>query len=69
MQNTPSQSSETRQAQDQHPEDHVRTGYTVESYDGLDFVVPNALETEPMDLARVLKPDISKALKMPGGVC
>lgn len=66
MQNTPSQNPED---EDQHSEDLVRTGYTVQSSDGIDYVVPNVLQTIPMDLARVLKPDISKALKMPGGIC
>jgi hypothetical protein len=61
MQNTPgSQSSKNPKAQDQHSEfDHVQMGYTVQSSDGINIVVPNV----------VLKPDISKALKMLGGVC
>jgi len=71
MQNTPgSPSSKNPEAQDQHSEfDYVRTGYAIQSSDGIDIVVPNALQTLPMDLAVLLKPDISKALKMLGGVC
>jgi hypothetical protein len=69
MQNTPAQSSKQPESQDQQPEDLIRTGYTVESVGENEFVVPNVMRQLPMELAWMFKPDVSKALKMSGGVC
>jgi hypothetical protein len=66
MQNIPgSQSSNNPEAQDQHSEfDHIWSGYAVQSLEGIDIVMLNAIQMLAMDLAVLLKPDISEVLKM-----
>jgi hypothetical protein len=44
-------------------------GYTAHTVDGIDFAVPNAFKELPMELAWMIKPDVSEALKMAGPVC
>ena len=50
------------------PGDFIREGYTVRVSESQTFIVPNALEGEDLPLAKVLKPDFSKAVEMAGGV-
>ena len=70
MPNNPgAQSSSNLEAQDQHSDDPVRMGYTAHTVDGIDFTVPNAFKELPMELAWMIKPDVSEALKMAGPVC
>ena len=47
----------------------IRHGYnTVRASGGQTFVMPNALHGEDLSLAKVLKPDFSKAVGIAGGV-
>ena len=66
--NTPSQSLENAASQNQQPEDLIRQGYTIQASGGQTFVVPDALQDVNLPLAKVLKPDFSKAVEMDGGV-
>ena len=47
----------------------IRHGYnTLQASGGQTFVMPNALHGEDLSLAKVLKPDFSKAVGIAGGV-
>ena len=52
----------------QQPEDLIRQGYTIQASGGQTFVEPNALQGENLRLAKVLKPNLSNAVKMAVGV-
>ncbi len=62
---SPSQSFEGTQ---NIPEDLIREGYAVWVSGGQTFVMLNALEGEDFHLAKVLKPNFSKAVEMARGV-
>ncbi len=65
LDSSPSQSfKETQNDQ----EGLIRQGYTVQASGGQTFVLLNALHREDLFLAKVLKPDFSKAVEMAVGV-
>ena len=61
---SPSQSLPDVETQNQRPEDLIRQGYTIQASGGQTFVEPNALQGVNLPLAKVLKPDFSKGMKM-----
>ena len=46
----------------------VSSGTVTTQFEHQTFVVPNALHGEDLSLAKVLKPDFSKAVEIAGGV-
>jgi len=64
----PSQSFQKSGSQDQQPDDLIRQGYSVQISGGQDFVMPNAFQGAELPLAKVHKPDLSKAMEMDVGV-
>ena len=65
---SPSQSLPDVETQNQQPEDLIRQGYTIRASGGQTFVELNALQGVNLPLAKVLKPDFSKGMKMAAGV-
>ena len=65
---SPSQSLPDVETQNQWPKDLVRQGYTIRALGGQTFVEPNTFQGVNLPLAKVLKPDFSKEMKMAGGV-
>jgi len=64
----PSQSLRGAELHNQHPEDLIRQEYTIRASGGQTFVVPTAIRDETLPLAKVLKPDFSKAMEVAPGV-
>jgi hypothetical protein len=62
------QSVQDVEIENQEPEDLIRQGYSVQASGGRTYVVPTTLQTEDLQLAKMLMPDISVALTMPAGV-
>jgi hypothetical protein len=66
--NTKSHLYHQRTARDEHGEDLIRQDHSIRVLDGRTLVAPNAFEEVELPLAMSLKPNVSKALDMPGGV-
>jgi hypothetical protein len=64
----PSQSLRGAEIHNQHPEDLIRQGYTIQASGGQTFVVPTTIQDETLPLAKVLRPDYSKAMEAAVGV-
>jgi hypothetical protein len=68
MQNHTSESLQEAQSYDQEPDAFIRPGYSIEASKGRKLLVLTILHDNLINLAKVLKPDYSTAMKMPG-VC
>ena len=65
---SPPQSIQHDQVQYEHHEDVIRQGYKVQDLGGQIFIVPNALDGVEASLAKMVKPDFARAVKMAAGV-